>query len=408
MSFQGVNTNKNQGGLVRGSDSSDRTLLLVVGCASSQEIVHYTPFLVGSLKELEAKGRDETTDVANGEMLHYHVCEVFRLSPERYLYVMPVPKTQKVSLLTEDTSFLAAIRSIPGINTIGIAGIAADGTLQEAITKTQQMVNDFQKDHIYIDGVLLEGLGGYLTADSISEYEDLRALKSENVCCVIAQDPEIAALHAGYAGYAAVGSALGMLSVRYVHENLGSVDIENHPRGKKGTEDYPLTDVLSSRWLTATLSNGIKVSELEMSEQNTLTGKGYVYVGSFQGYSGCFFSNSPTCTDKESPYAYLEYNAIWNKGARLIRNTLIPRIRSKVKADPSTGYISNTTIADWDQKVRKVMDTLVSADNISGYDLYINPSQMAVSQAPFSIQVTMVADGVVNEFDVDLGFTNKI
>ena len=111
---------------------------------------------------------------------------------------------------------------------------------------------------------------------------------------------------------------------------------------------------------------------------------------------------------RSSDYAYIEYNAVWNKAARIIRNTLLPRVRSKVKADPSTGYISNTTISSWDALVKSALESMVNSEDIADFDIYINPKQMAVSDKPFNIKVKLVADGIVHEFEIDLGFTNKI
>jgi hypothetical protein len=147
---------------------------------------------------------------------------------------------------------------------------------------------------------------------------------------------------------------------------------------------------------------------VERIRPEKLTEQGYIFVGSFQGYAGFFFSNSCTCTEADSDYAYIEYNAVWNKAARIIRNTLLPRVRSKVKADPSTGYISNTTISSWDALVKSALETMVTSEDIADFDIYINPKQMAVSDKPFNIKVKLVADGIVHEFEIDLGFTNKI
>lgn len=169
-----------------------------------------------------------------------------------------------------------------------------------------------------------------------------------------------------------------------------------------------MTDKLNGLWLDAALSNGKPFSQLSVSDQKKLTDQGYIFVGSFQGYAGFFFSNSCTCTEADSDYAYIEYNAVWNKAARIIRNTLLPRVRSKVKADPSTGYISNTTISSWDALVKSALETMVTSEDIADFDIYINPKQMAVSDKPFNIKVKLVADGIVHEFEIDLGFTNKI
>ena len=51
---------------------------------------------------------------------------------------------------------------------------------------------------------------------------------------------------------------------------------------------------------------------------------------------------------------------------------------------------------------------MVNSEDIADFVIYINPKQMAVSDKPFNIKVKLVADGIVHEFEIDLGFTNKI
>lgn len=404
--FNGVIINKVNGGLVRESDTGDRVLLLICGATATDNVPNYKPTKLNSIEALEQLGVSEETDKTNKELLYYHCSETFRLSPERELWLMTVPKAIKATELTVAADFLSAIRSVGGVNTIGVAGITADETVKEATDAFQLMVDALRADHLYIDAVILEGLGSYLS--SISTAADLRSFDCENVSVIIAQDKDVADRDAAYAAHSAVGTALGMLSVRYVHENMGSVDIENHPRSAKGTPDYSMVDSKLGRWLNVAISNGTLLSAVSRSDQKTLNEKGYIFAGSFEGYTGVFFSNSHTCIPKASDYAYIEYNAVWNKAAKLVRNTLIPRVRSQVKSDPSTGYIATETVSYWDSLVRKALDEMVKADNIAGYDIYINPKQAAVSDKPFNVQVKMVAHGVVHEFEVDLGFTNKI
>lgn len=405
--FTGVGINKAHGGMVRSTDTADRVVLLVCGGTSiADKLEHYQPKRLDGINDLEALGWNENRDSSNKELVYYHVSEVFRLSPERQLHLMIVPKTETVTTLTDNADFLAGVRSVNGVNTIGICSLAADVNILAGVQKAQLLVEELKKEYIYIDAVLLEGLGTYI--QSVSGVSDLRELDAENVSVIVAQDPAQAIKNAAYKDHAAVGSALGMLSVRYVHENMGSVDIENHPRTAKGTADYPLTNVTLGKWVNAGLSNGLSMSQVSVTEQNLLTEGGYIYAGSFQGYSGFFFSNSVTCTDPASDYAYIEYNAVWNKAARLVRNTLLPRVRSKVKADPATGYIDPMTLSDWDARVRAALETMVAAENIADFDVYINSKQMAVSNTPFNIKVQLVGNGIVHEFEIDLGFTNKI
>jgi hypothetical protein len=407
MTFIGAQINKLDGGL-GGGETSDRVAVLVAaGDTNAGILEQFMAYELLQIEDAEMRGISAASDVANKELTYYHLSEVFRLSPETRIHLIVVPGTTKISELKTLPSFIAALRSVPGVNTIGIVGLSDDADIGVAVQGAQLLVDDLAKDYIYIDTVLIPGKGAYLPG-TIAAYPDLRALDCENVSVVIGHDPAVAALDKEYGGHAAVGSALGMLMVRAIHENLGSVDIEVKPRARKAEKDYMLTDTKQRKWLSASLSGGDPFESLSVADQKKLDELGYVYVGSFAGYGGYFFSGSPTCTSEDSDYCYIERNAIWNKAARIIRETLIPRIRSKVQADPSTGYIKNTTITDWDGRVRRALEPMKSAGNIADFDVYINPGQEAVSSKPFNIKVQLVADGVVHEFEVDLGFTKSI
>lgn len=407
MSFEGVIFNKTQSGLTKG-ETADRVCVLLCGAIPvAGRLEHYKQVELRQIEDLEALQVTEASDLTNKELLHYHVSEFFRLSPESRLWLVIVPKTEKISTLAATDKVKSLIRTIPNANTLAFAGVAADEELSAAVSGAQTLVDDLTGEHIYTDAVLLEGLGDYLK-ETIAEFTDLRTMECPNVSVVAGHDPAVADSDAAYTTHAAVGTALGMLAVRAVHENLGSVDVEGKPRLRKAEQDYTLTDKKQKRFLAAALSSGRRFETLSGADQKKLDELGYIYIGMFAGYGGCFFSNSHTCTEADSDYAFIERNAVWNKAARIVRTTLIPRIRSKVEADPVTGYIKSTTITDWDGRVRKALERMAGAGNIASFDIYIDPKQAAISNAPFAIQVHLVADGVVHEFEIDLGFTNKI
>lgn len=405
MGFEGVKINRSDNGLEKGT-TADRVCALVAGVKDGSRLEPYSPVELLQIEDLERLGITAETDAANKALIHYHVSEYFRLSPETSLWLIAVPVDSTVSTLAGSEPLKAAVRSIARVNTLAFAACAADETLQAAVAAAQLLVDGFTAEHIYIDALLLEGTGNYL-AGEIATYPDLRAMDAPNVSVVVAHDPAIATGHAAPA-HAAIGAALGMLAVRAVHENLGSVDIESKPRARRGEQDYSLTDTKRGLWLDAALSNGKRFCTLTGADQKKLDTLGYIYAGQFAGYGGFFFSNSHTATATDSDYAFIERNAVWNKAARVIRATLIPRVRSKVEADPSTGYIRSTTLSDWSARVRSALEKLTASGNVSDFDLYIDPNQLAVSNDPFNIQVRLVANGVVHEFEIDLGFTNKI
>ncbi|MEI8087002.1 MAG: DUF2586 family protein, partial [Paludibacter sp.] len=207
---------------------------------------------------------------------------------------------------------------------------------------------------------------------------------------------------------AAVGTVLGMAAVRKIHEDLGSVDIEVKPGSRKGEESYSMTDTINGRWLSASLSDGTPFANLTLAQQKDLSDKGYFYAGSFADYSGFYLSGCPTAVEKTSDYAYFNFNCIWNKAARIIRKTLIPKVRSKVPTDPTTGALKSTWVSDCTGQCKKRLEPMIAAGNIESADVYINAAQSVSESTPMAVKAQVVVGQIVHEFDVDLGLTSKI
>jgi len=407
MSFQGTIVNKLNGGLGR-TTSSDRVICLIAGMTLVGDLAYNTATELLDINAVEELGITASTDDTNSELLYYHLSEMFRLAPEATFWLIPVDKTKTVAALVADADLKAAIRGIKGINVLGISGLAtpAESALVDAVA-LQSLVTSFLAEYLYIDGILVEGVGA-AEAITVTDYPDLRTVTAPNIGYVVGQDPSVAELNAGYALRAAIGTALGSIAVRKIHEDIGSVDIEEKPRTRRGEENYSLTDEALGRWLSAALSDGTAFQTLTESEQKELTERGWMYVGSFANYPGFYWNGCPTAVTKASDYAYFNFNCIWNKAARIIRNTLIPRIRSKVPTDPQTGYLKSTWIAGCESSVNAALDAMVSAGNIEDKDVYINPAQAIGEDTPLEVKCRIVVGRIVHEFSVDLGLTNNL
>ena len=199
-----------------------------------------------------------------------------------------------------------------------------------------------------------------------------------------------------------------MLAVRKVNENAGSVDIQNKPLEKRGSSDYTLTDKNKGLWVNPKLTGGATISSLTKAQLTDLENKGYIYAASYEGYPGAFFTNSKTCISQASDYCFIENNRVWNKAARTLRIALLPEVKGVVKKNPTTGFIKSTTISRWTGIGNKALEQMVTNDEISGFDIYINPQQVVNSTQPVKIKASVVMDGIVHEFEVALGLTNSI
>jgi len=409
--FNGTNINKLNGGLGRTSDNQDRVIVLICGATATASVVHYRAIECLDITSVEALGITAATDANNAELTHYHLSEMFRLCPGFTFYLLPVPKTTTINTLTAGTNITSAIRGIEGVNVIGIAGIAS-ATIDEINTDVlalQAWVDAFAAEKLLIDGVFLEGIAAWKHGNYF-DYSllDLRELAAPNISVVVFQDPAQTALNAAYGTRAAVGTVLGSVAVRKVHEDLGSVDIENKPSAKKGNESYSITDTTLGRWLSASLSDGTPFKNLTEAQQDDLSEKGYIYAGKFVDYDGYYLSGCPTAVEATSDYAFFNFNSIWNKAARLIRATLIPMVRSKVPKELD-GKIKSTWVAATEQKlIDKLTVSMVNSGNADAVDVYINPAQTVNATTPMAVKATLQVGDIVHSFDVDLGLTSKI
>ncbi|MEH0008014.1 MAG: DUF2586 family protein [Flavobacteriales bacterium] len=410
----GVSVNRLEGGLRRRNPKTDEVVALVAAMpVAALTLAYDSAYKLLQLIDAERLGVTVAFDKEKNSLVHHHISEIFRLSPDATCYLIPIPVDTSITASVD--KLLPLIRSQKDIKGLGFVGFTL--TLPQLVSVVEKiqgsLVDLLFADSRYIDFVVLEGKGQLDSTRKVKPFSpatmaDLRTKKAPQVSVVIAQDPLIAAKGAANINYAAVGSALGMLSIRKVNENIGSVNIRNKPAGKKGAPDYPLTDLASKLWLNSALSDGTPIGRLSKVDLKNLTDKGYIYVASYEGYGGLFFNDSPTCVQKASDYAYIENNRTWNKMARLVRAVLIPEVKGVVKKDAQTGFIKSTTISRWQALVNSALERMVIAEELSGFDVYIDPMQITDPDKPLKVKIQGVADGVVHAFEVDLGHTQKI
>ena len=406
----GVNINRLEGGLGRRSDNTDNYAALIVPMPlASLNLEAKTAVKLLQVEDAIAIGLDESFDANNKVLAYHHISEVFRLDPNATLFLIGLEKGAEGLLVKECIAdILPTIRANKEIKGFAFAGFNDTLTTLETDIETIQieLAEALFAESRFVDFVLLEGKSPVKI--NPTNALDFRTKNAKQCSIVIAQDPFIASQDEAYKNYAAIGSALGMLSVRKVNENLGSVDIVNKPNFAKGQLDYPLTNSQKDLWLTSYLSDGTLTESLSKVDLKSLDTKGYIYTTSYEGYSGIYFNNSSTAILKTSDYAYIENNRVWNKAARIIRQTLIPRIKSNFQKDPLTGFIKDSTVAYWISLVNKALEQMQKDEEISGFDFYINPKQYVSDESPIKAKAQVVSNGIVHEFDIDLGLTNEI
>jgi hypothetical protein len=389
----GVTVDRLQGGLQRLAEGTDNHVAMIVigipvGAIATAVNNAGKGVVLTSAYAAEEIGINESFDANNSLKLHDQITEFFRLAPEATLYLFnSAIEADLIGFLNQNKEikgYALSVKHDPEILT----------QVTTVVTAQQEIVNKLLTENRFIDFVVV-------CFDELEDFTvNLFTLQCAHVSVIVAcekGDKQVS-----------IGSVLGMIAVRKISENLGSVDIESKPRAKRGTDDYTLTDQVEKRWLESFLSDGRSIASLDKAALKAIIDKGYIVASSYEGYAGQFFENSYTAIDRGSDYAFIENNRVWNKAARLIRATLLPRVKSKVKKDPTTGFIASTTVSYWQTLLEKALNKMVASDDISGFEVAIDYRQVVNDTNPVKVQALVVADGIVHEFEVAVGLTNNI
>lgn len=404
MGLNGVNVNRLNGGLGRKNPSTDGVVLLIIGgavAATGLALKTVKEFI--SIEEAEAFGITAAFDDTNNILAHHHLDEFFRINPNGNIFTVLDDNTLTVDQIKTIVKNNVDIKAIGFVRNAAAAPVDMDAY----VSTYQTMVDDLRTESRNISAVLVEG-GVYDNATLISAYPDARAYEAENVSIVISQDPVIRALKTEYETYAAIGSALGAISVRNVNENIGSVDIENKPAAYRGNSNYTLTDADRKRWLTAKLQDGKDFNSLSATEIKALADKGYILVGFYNGYPGYYFTDSHTCTEVASDYSRIENNRVWDKAANLGRTALLPRVKSNILKDPATGFIREIEAVELQTLAQTAIETMEASGEISGVSVYIDPKQSISNDTPLKVKGEVLFNDIIHTMDFDLGLTNNL
>lgn len=400
-----VNISISGGGLGRRNPSTDGVMgLVTTGVAVVGGLQLNTTYELNEIGDLEALLVTAAYDATNKTLIHHHVSEFFRMSPNGTLFLRVAAQTVTLTQLADvaNTHAKQLLQDAGGkVNVIAISRNPAtgytptltgglDGDVLTAIPKAQELAVSERTAHrpvfTFVEGRSFNG-----TASSAT---DLRTLGAELVAVVIGQDAAVAALDSLYAGYAAVGTLLGTISAAKVNECVAWV------------RKFPLTRAVDNKFVTAALSSGILVANYTDASINTLNDKGYIFPRDFEGLTGFYWNDSHTCTSADSDFAQIENVRTIQKAARRIRAKLLPDVASPLKVDPENGKLDSITCKYFEAQGDSSLDQMMEDAEIVGKRVYVNPNQNVLSTSKLSVKFRITPYGVAREIEGDLGFDN--
>jgi len=410
MATSKITIKKRNGSLGRRNPSTDSVCGLVttgIAVVGAGLLTLNTAYPMNSVRDAVSIGITPAYDSANKVLIHHHIERFFYRNPSATLYLLVAPQTNALADLVDLTKAFAKkllkdqngkIKFV-GITRNPIAGYepvlttGLDEDVLAAIAKAESLYADEFNVFRYA-GFLIEGRSFNGTAAAA---KDLRTLNASNVSVTIAADPAISSKDVRYAGYAAVGDVLGIISKAAVSQNIGEF-----------TEEFNLSDTGRDIFVTAGLSSGLSLDNYSDADLDMLNDKGYIFPTTQPGIDGIYLSDSHTCSAlADNDYAYIENNRTVEKAIALVRQALLPRIKSRIKVDPDTGLLQDEDLKSLESTGAKALEGMEKDGDISGgIDCYVDPAQDVLSTSLINVEITFTPISIARQIVLSIGFSN--
>jgi hypothetical protein len=406
-----INFTFNDGALSLAPANIDGTSgLITTGVPVSGGLQLDTPYLLTSLQALEDLGVDEAYDIANLTLLWHHCREFFRIKEAKNqtaeLYIMVKDPSVPMSDLV-DKDLAAGVSDLLNfangkINLLAVAQIATSPSISAgiedevplAIAKAQLLADERIAEKsplfVFVEGRNLDALA------NIGNYPDLKAGTDKNVAVIIAQDKAVANKDAAFAGYAAVGTALGVAAAGQVNHSIAWVG------------QFNIQSVGLGAFLAPALSNGELIQNIGTGALTTISDLGFIFARTFPNVQGCYFSDSPTATASTSDYSTIENVRVVNKVVRRVYAALLPRLNGPVLLDPASGRIAADVAASFEANCAASTADMLTNEEASRLTYVVDPNQNILSTQKLNIQARILPTGKAREIVVNIGFENPL
>lgn len=219
---------------------------------------------------------------------------------------------------------------------------------------------------------------------------------------------------ASYASVGCVGAALGCLAVAPANESIAHVASFNLAAIMQDAElgfGNLVEDADNKTYAEASSFTNIKT--LGYMKRNTYLHKnGYVFLTNYDGLeNSVFFSSDQTLSTGD--YRTIARCRVMHKSRRVVRRALLPRVNSDVEIDTTTGTLSASAVAEFQNLVIEALDKNMvepgtSKPQISGRTCTIDADQNVLDTDAIDIDYALVPLGVTSVINVTEGFTATI
>lgn len=352
--------------------------LLTTGVAVSGGLTLGTVYKLTSVADAEDLGLNNDYDVDENVVIYQHIVDFYddARNEGKSFYLLVVAQTNFIDDLVDVSSDNFAKKIIREANgeiyslavgfnpASGYTETATDGLnadVRAAIVKAQALW-EWSLDNFMEVQIALEGRNITSTASSALDLRAIPASPSgieydDKVTIVIGQDWDFAETLSGLAQkYAGIGKWLGTRAAADLNQDIGEV------------ESFNLTQTAKGRWVTAGLSNHVKVKDI--TTLDTYHTKQYVFADTYVGVSGYRWNGDYVCApvvvdaDGNMNEHTGSLGLTMNYASRRLRAQLLPEVRKVKPVDPATGKLSIGTIKYLEGKGNEVFEDMSSDGHI--------------------------------------------
>lgn len=315
---------------------------------------------------------------------YYHISEFFRTNNTGNLWIgmYAVPSTYDFSEVQLVQNFAQGqIRQF---------AVWADGTTYTSgkVQAAQTIMAAIEADHKPASMLLTFNY----QAATLTAMADLSTLNSNKVSVILGQDGFAQGYYL-FQGYGKsitnLGACLGLVSRAKVSEDIawiGNFNISN------GVEND-----------TAAFANGVLLSSISSSLQNTLNNYRYIFLTKQVGYAGTFVNDSHCAVAFTSDYAYIENNRTIDKAIRNLRAAYLPWLASPIKLN-ADGTMTNNTVAFFESVGDVSLNDMVRDEEISAKQVTVDPTQDVLSTSALIVAVEIVPVGVARNIILNIKY----
>lgn len=333
---------------------------------------------------------------------YYHINEFFRLNPNGNVWVgfFTLPANAGaytyVDIVTLQTAADGKIRQFSVYAPHNYAATAQDvrdfitNSVASLQTQYTAIFNNKQPGQILFatDLTLLAGIAN-LTLD-------LGTLAGNRVSVIIGQD----GANQGYqlwlaSGYSItmLGATLGVTSLSAVSDDIGDLG------------QFNMTSL--SELSVPAFATGELVKKISGNLITQLDLYRYIFITTYQGYSGVFINNDHCACPYPDQFAYIHFGRTWDKASRLLYTAYLPYLKAKFSLS-ANGKLSPTTQATLQQAGQMALDPMVQDQDLSGYTVAVPSNQNPNTSGKLAVTVHLLAMAIANEIDITSTFVASL